>query len=176
MLSEVLGIITRLCKALQTEGFDLVQVSSVTSSTVQELRAIQASTVHLAWYCSLKECIPNLQASGIALECSDETLSNFHSQVTDPFIQHLVENISSRFAAGKDLLFAFTVFDPQYLPAESDPSHKEYGKDKISRLCQHYGRKLEVVEEEKVVKFSPDIDSELVREEWNLYRCWRLLT
>ena len=88
----------------------------------------------------------------------------------DPFIQHLVENISSRFASGKDLLVAFTVFDSQYLPAESDPSHKEHGKDKISRLCQHYGRELEVVEEGKVVKFSPDIDSELVREEWNIYR------
>ena len=67
-------------------------------------------------------------------------------------------------------MVAFTVFDPQYLPAESDPSHKEYGKDKISHLCQHYGRELEVVEEGKVVKFSPDIDSELVREEWNIYR------
>ena len=39
MLSEVLSSIARLCNALQTEGFDLVQVTSLVSSTLQELHS-----------------------------------------------------------------------------------------------------------------------------------------
>ena len=41
MLSEVLGNIARLCKSLQTKGFDLVKVPLAVSSTLEELHAIQ---------------------------------------------------------------------------------------------------------------------------------------
>ena len=40
MLSEVLGSIARLCKSLQTEGFDLVQDSLAVASTLQELHPL----------------------------------------------------------------------------------------------------------------------------------------
>ena len=46
------------------------------------------------WDCNLKGSLPDLQTYGIALECSDEALSNFLAQVADSFIQHLTEDFS----------------------------------------------------------------------------------
>ena len=174
MLSEVLGSIARLCKALQTKGLDLVQVPLAVASTLQELHATKASPKDSIWYGSLKENISHLQSSGIAMESFDETLSDFHTGVINPFITCLTENINSRFAPSKDVLVAFSIFDHRHLPPESDPGYKEYGKDKLIQLCQQYGVELEVNDNGKVVKFDPDIDSELVAEEWMTYR--RLLS
>ena len=56
MLSEVhvLGSIARLCKGLQTKGFDLAHVPIAVFSTLQELHTIQASPTDTAWYSSLR--------------------------------------------------------------------------------------------------------------------------
>ena len=94
MLSEVLGSIARLCKALQTKGLDLVQVSLAVASTLQELHATKASPKDSIWYGSLKENISHLQSSGIAMGSFDETLSDFHTGVINPFITCLTENIN----------------------------------------------------------------------------------
>ena len=107
MLSEVLGSNARLCKSLQTKGFDLVQVPLAVSSTLQELHAID-----VVWYNSLKEKISELNTAGIALDNNfDETLRSFHTRVTDPFISYLTANIKSRFADCKDLLIACSLLD-----------------------------------------------------------------
>ena len=145
MLSEVLGNIARLCKGLQTKGLDLVHVPVAVSSTLQELHAIQVSPTDAAWNSSLKEKIPELNMTGIAMEDFDESLSTFHTRVTDPFISHLTANINNRFADCKDLLIAFSFLDHRHLPAECDPTYKEYGKDKLVRLCEQYGVELEVI-------------------------------
>lgn len=83
------------------------------------------------WYNSLKEKIPELNTAGIAMENFDETLSSFHRRVTEPFISQLSANINSRFADCKELLVAFSLIDHRHLPAESDPTYKEYGNDKL---------------------------------------------
>ena len=166
MLSEVLGSIARLCKGLRTKGLDLVHVPIAVSATLQELHVIQASPTDAVWYSSLKEKIPELNTAGIAMEDFDESLSTFHTRVTDPFISHLTVNINNRFADSKDLLIAFSLFDHRHLPAECDPARKEYGKDKLVRLCEQYGVELEVRDNGRVIKVGPDIDSELIQEEW----------
>jgi len=56
------------------------------------------------------------------------------------------------------------------MPEKSKISKQAYGKAKISELCEHYEKELEVAEEGKVTRVSPDIDEELVRGEWNSYR------
>ena len=171
ILSEVLGNIVRLCKSLQTKGFDLVQVPLAVSSTLQELHAIQVSPTDAVWYNSLKEKISELNTAGIALDNNfDETLGSFHTRVTDPFISYLTANINSIFTDYKDLLIAFSLFDHRHLPAEADPTYKQYGKDKLVRLCEQYGVESEANENGRVIKLSPDIDSELIQEEWMTYR------
>ena len=79
-------------------------------------------------------------------------------------------NINNSFADCKDLLVAFSLFDPRHLPLESDPKYKEYGKDKLVHLSQQYGVELEVNDNGRVIKFDPDIDSELLQEEWKTYK------
>ena len=116
--------------------------------------------------------IQSLNTASIALDNNfDETLSSFHTRVTDPFISYLTANINSRFADCKDLLIGFSLFHHRHLPAEADPTYKQYGKDKLVRLCEQYGVESEANENGRVIKLSPDIDSELIQEEWMTYRC-----
>ena len=75
------------------------------------------------------------------MESFDETLSDFHTS-TGVINPCLTENINSRFAPSKDVLVALSIFDHRHLPPESDPGYKEYGKDKLTHLCQQYGVEL----------------------------------
>ena len=92
------------------------------------------SPTDAVWYNNLKDKISELNMAGIAMESFDDTLSSFHTRVTEPFISYLSANINSRFADCKDLLIAFSLFDHRHLPAEADPAYKEYGKDKLLSL------------------------------------------
>ena len=101
------------------------------------------------------------------MEDFDGTLNTFHTQVTNHFITFLTANINNRFADCQDLLVAFSIFDFRHLPAESDTEYREYGKDKLARLCRVQS---ETTNNGNVVKFDPDIDSDQVVEERMTYR------
>ena len=82
----------------------------------------------------------------------DENLSSFHTKVTDPIISHLTKKVSSRVAARKDLLIAFSLLDHLHLPAEAHPTYKGYGKDKLVHLCEQYGVESEANENGRVTQ------------------------
>ena len=68
------------------------------------------------------------------------------------------------------MLVAFSLFDHRHLPPKTDPTYKEHGKDKLLCLGEQYGVESEVNQNSGVITLSPDIDTELIQEEWTTYR------
>ena len=67
------------------------------------------------------------------IEVSLEDITTFQANVAKPFIAHLKDNISSRFASSSDVVSAMSIFDPKKMPSFDSPDLSHYGTDKPSQ-------------------------------------------
>ena len=85
----------------------------------------------------LDECKHLEEAAGITV--TQAVITTFQEQVVKPFITHLKENISSRFASSSKIVSAFSIFDPRKAPKADSPDFPRYGEEAIKTLLTHYG-------------------------------------
>ena len=97
-------------------------------------------------------------------------ISSFQEKVGKPFISLLKGNISSRFSASKEVLSAFSVFDPKKVPDQSSTELCSYGDNLIQTLMEHYGKSLPAKSVEGTDFLKEAIISSDVSTEWKTYR------
>ena len=95
MLYYVLPQVAKLSRTLQTEQLDLSVIPSLVNAT---LHTLDDSVLPFAnWVFELlDECKHLEEAAGITV--TQAVITTFQEEVAKPFITHLKENISSRFA------------------------------------------------------------------------------
>ena len=165
MLSEVLGIVGCLCRALQTKDCDLVQVPIAVNSTLTTLAAIVEASRESSWYTSMRDQMTHLQEAGIALDESEDKFEHFNRSSFVLFVTELANHITRRFSDSQDLLSAFSVFDHNRLPVATDDEYRHYGEDSLITLCQQYGITRETTSDGRSYTIPADVDRDLVVEE-----------
>ena len=149
----------KLSFALQTKHLDLSLISSLVDATLNSLD--DAILPSANWVIQPQEA--REAATGIEVSCQE--------RVGKPFISLIKDNISSRFRpSSKDVLSAFSIFDPKKVPSLSTHELPLYGDSSIQSLIGQFGRdlltkSLEVTKFEKVAIVSSDISTE-----WKKYR------
>ena len=105
-------------------------------------------------------------ATGVEVTHLD--ICSFQERVGKPFIRLIKDNISSRFrSSSKDVLSAFSIFDPKKVPSLSTHELPLYGDSSFQTLIGHFGRdlpakSLEGTEFEKAAIVSSDLRVENV--------------
>ena len=128
--------VVKLSKTLQTEHLDLLLIPSLVDST---LCALDDTVLPAAnWVLELLEEAENLEKTA-GIEISPGDITTFQKNVVEPFIVHLKDNISSRFASSSDVVSAMSIFDPKKMSSVESPDLHRYGVDHIGTLFSHYG-------------------------------------
>ena len=136
MLDYVLPQVAKLSRTLQTEHLDLSILSSLVDATLSTLDDTVSPSAH--WVLELlEECEHLEEATEIRVTLGE--ITTFQDQVAKPFIAHLKENISSRFASSGDIVSAMSIFDPRKIPKSGSPDLPQYGEEAITTLLAHYG-------------------------------------
>ena len=115
----------------------------------------------------LDKCEDLEKATGVKI--TSEDIKSFQETVAKPFIAHLKNNISSRFASSGDVLSAFSIFDRRKVPSNNSEDWSSYGEDSIKTLIAHYGveKTAETLQGEEKVKEKMSDD---VTTEWKTFR------
>ena len=104
------------------------------------------------------------------IEVAHLDICSFQERVGKPFIRLIKDNISSRFrSSSKDVLSAFSIFDPKKVPSLSTHELPLYGDSSIQTHIGKFGRdlpakSLEGTEFEKAFIVSSDLSTE-----WKTY-------
>ena len=137
MLDYVLPQVAKLSRTLQTEHLDLSIISSLVDATLNTLDDTILPSAN--WVLELlDECGHLEEAAEIRVTLAD--ITTFQDRVAKPFIAHLKENISSRFASSGDIVSALSIFDPRKAPKVGSPDLPQYGEEAITTLLAHYGK------------------------------------
>ena len=137
MLDYTLPQVAKLSKTLQTEHLDLLLIPNLVDSTL----CARDDTVLPAANCVLVVLLDEAEnlVKTAEIEISQEDITTFQKNVVEPFIVHLKDNISSRFASSSDVVSAMSSFDPKKMPSVESPDLHRYGIDRIGTLLSHYG-------------------------------------
>ena len=118
MFDYTLPQVAKLSKTLQSEHLDLLLIPSLVDSTLCTLDDIVLQTAN--WVLELLDEAENLEKTA-GIEISPEDITTFQKNVVEPFIVHLKDNISSRFASSSDVVSAMSIFDPKKMPSVESP-------------------------------------------------------
>ena len=136
MLDYTLPQVAKLSKTLQNELLDLLLILSLVDSTLCALDDTVLPAEN--WVFELLDEAENLEKTA-GIKISPEDITTFQKHVVEPFIVHLKDNISSRFASSSDVVSAMTICDPKKIPSVESPDLHRYGVDHIGILLSHYG-------------------------------------
>ena len=149
----------KLSRALQTNHLDLSLISSLVDATLNSLD--DAILPSANWILQLQDAREELKAT-TGSEVTHLDICSFQERVGKPFIRLIKDNISSRFrSSSKDVLSAFSIFDPKKVPSLSTHELPLYGDSSIQTLIGQFGRdlpakSLEGTEFEKAAILSSD--------------------
>ena len=149
LLDHILPQVAKLSRALQTKHLDLSLISSLVNATINSLDdAILPSE---NWVLQLQDAREELKAA-TGIEVTHLAICSFQEIV------------------GKDVLSAFSIFDPKKVPSHSTHELPLYGDSSIQTLIGQFGRdlpakSLEGTKFEKAAIVSSDLSTE-----WKMYR------
>ena len=117
LLDYILPLVAKLSRALQTKHLDLSLISSLVDATLDD--AILALE---NWVLQLQDAREELKAA-TGIEVTHLNKCSFQERAGKPFIRLIKDNISSQFrSSSKEVLSAFSIFDPKKVPSLS--THK----------------------------------------------------
>ena len=157
----------KLSCALQTKHLDLSLISSLVDATLNSLDGAILPSAN--WVLQLQDASEDLKAA-TGIEVTHLDICSFQESVGKPFISLIKDNISSRFrSSSKDVLSAFSIFDPKKVPSLSTHELTLYGDSSIQTLIGQFRRDLpakllEETEFEKAAIVSSDLSTE-----WKTY-------
>ena len=164
MLDYVHPQVAKLSKTLQTEQLDLSVIVNATLHTLDDSVSPSANWVLER----LDECKHLEEAAGITV--TQAAITTFQEEVAKPFITHIKENISSRFASSSKIVSAFNVFDPRKAPNADSTDFPRYGQEAIGTLPTHYGveKPTETMLRKLIIRDT--VITSDVTTEWKTYR------
>ena len=140
LLDYILPQVAKLSPALQTKYLDLSFISSVVDATLNSLD--DAILPSANWVLQLQDTREELKAA-TGIEVTHLDICSFQEKVGKPFIRLIKDNISSQFRSSpKDVLSAFSIFDPKKVPSLSTHELTLYGGSSIQTLIGQFGRDL----------------------------------
>ena len=152
----------KLSRALQTKHLDLSLISSLVDATLNSLD--DAILPSANWVLQLQDAREELKAAK-DIEVTHLDICSYLERVGKPFIRLIKDNISSWFrSSSKDVLSAFSIFDPKKVPRLSTHELHLYGDGSIQTLIGQFGRdfltkSLEATEFEKAVIVYSDLST-----------------
>ena len=106
--------------------------------------------------------------TGVKITTDD--IGQFQERVGNCFIDKLKNNVTSRFSTSKEIITAFSIFEPKGVPKLGTTELESYGKDSVKTLISHYGEsKTATTLDGKDYVKQPIISEEVVFE-WKTYR------
>ena len=144
MLCDVLHTVAKLQGSLQSKQIDLAAVPGMVESTLSRLRELEETPRSSTWFKDHKSVLTEVAE----LEVSDATQEAFIKSVYHPYIQGVIDHISSRLKAS-DTFSAFPLFDPRHLPS-SEAQLSTYGTETSLQILT--------------------IDTEATESEWKIFR------
>ena len=163
LLDYNLPQVANLSRALQTKHLDLSLISSLVDATLNSLD--DAILPSANWVLQLQDAREELKAA-TGIEVTHLDICSFQERVGKPFIRLIKDNISSWFrSSSKDVLSAFSIFDPKKVPRLSTHELPLYGDSSIQTLIGQFGRdlpakSLEGTEFEKAAIVYSDLSTE----------------
>ena len=137
LLDYTLPQVVKLSRTLQTEDLDLSVVSSLVEATLHTLDDALLPAAN--WVLEILEDSEDLEkAAGTNVTSTD--IRQFQESVAKPFLRHLKDNISSRFASSGQVIGAFSIFNPKKLPNVESSEFTSYGDESLKILMEHYGK------------------------------------
>ena len=168
LLTDVLGIITKLSKLFQKEVLDFSVIQpSISNSTEALLQLKDHDGLHLT---TCKQEICGNMYHNQPIENSSAQQRTFESAKSQ-FIQAVVDNMRSRFP-DIGVLSACQIFDPQNLP-KNPTDLVSYGNTQLDVLLKHYSPKVPattVSASSSVTDTQPLINAEECRSEFVLFK------
>ena len=157
-LDYALPQVAKLSRSLQTEKIDLTVIARLVDATLNMLD--DAILPAANWVLELLDAKDDLEAA-TDVKITTPIITSFQERVAKPFVMMLKANISSRFVS-QDVVFSFSIFDPEKVPAADSSDLLHYGEDSVDLLFAHYGadqpaNTVDGVEYTKKALISPDI-------------------
>jgi len=164
MLCDVLHTVAKLQGSLQSKQIDLAAVPGMVESTLSRLRELKETPSSSTWFKDHKSVFIEVAES----EVSDATQEAFTKSVYRPYIQGVIDHISSRLKTS-DTFSAFSLFDPRHSPSSEDQL-STYGTETLQILTKFYGSEQRVTFGGETGISTPDIDTEATESEWKIFR------
>ena len=140
LLDYILPQVAKLSCASQAKHLDLSLISSLVDATLNSLN--DAILPLENWVLQLLDAREELKAA-TGIEVTHLDICSFQERVGKPFIRLIKDNISSQFrSSSKDVLSAFSIFDPKKVPSLSIHELPLYGDSSIQTLIGKFGRDL----------------------------------
>ena len=167
-LENILPKVAKLSRALQTKHLDLFLISNLVDATL--ISHNDAILISANWVLQLQDAREELKAA-TGIEVTHLDICSLQERVGKPFVRLIKDNISSLFrSSSKDVLSAFSIFDPKKVPRLSTHELPLYGNTSIQTLIGQFWRDLpakllEGTEFEKAAIVSSNLSTE-----WKTYR------
>ena len=167
LLDEALPQVAKLSKALQAVKIDLSDISILVDATLHTLSDCTQPAAN--WVLQLIDACDELETdTGVKITTDD--IGQFQERVGNCFIDKLKNNVTSRFSTSKEIITAFSIFEPKGVPKLGTTELESYGKDSVKTLISHYGEsKTATTLDGKDYVKQPIISEEVVFE-WKTYR------
>ena len=102
------------------------------------------------------------------ISIAEDEKEEFMLKVYRPYIQSVIDHVSTRLRSS-DVYSCFSVFDPQFLPA-NEGELSSYGEPEMKVLTDFCGRAQSVSFEGETNRSIPDIDGDEAKAEWRFFR------
>ena len=127
----------KLRRTLHTKHLDLSLISSLVDATLNSLDDAILPSANLVLL--LQDAREELKAA-TAIEVTHLDICSFQERVGKRFIRLIKDNISNWFrSSSKDVLSAFSIFDPKKVPSLSTHKLPLYGHSSIQTLIGKFG-------------------------------------
>ena len=136
------------------------------SGTIKHLQELKEHPATSTWFKDhLKVFTETSQSSLQDVSVSEADKTSFLSRIYRPYIQSVIDHISSRMESSD----IFSAFDPIHLP-DSEESLSTYGMEKLRTLTDFYGKEQTLSFEGNAGVSKPDVDPDQTEAEWKIFR------
>lgn len=136
MMNDVLPIVSRLSRTLQTSELDLSVLHGLVTSTTETLQQLVDNP---GVYMKKLDSDIDSSLSDFGVSHTTESKERFKRAIQNPFVSTLISNIKERLP-DTGIFAAFSFLDPVKLPDTAEKAREDnYGENCIQLLGNHYG-------------------------------------
>ena len=169
MLCDILHTLAKLQGSLQSQSLNLACVPGMVEGAIARLKELKEKPDTSTWFKDHISVFSGPQQLGEHnISIAEDEKEEFMRKVYRPYIQSVIDHVSTRLRSS-DVYSCFSVFDPQFLPA-NEGELSSYGESEMQVLTDFYGRAQSVSFEGETNRSIPDIDGDEAKAEWRFFR------